>query len=387
MRLLFLILTILLAANARAAEVAVIRVPPGGFKASAAVDATGALHLAYFSGPTTGGDVFYVTSRDGGATFSPPLRVNSQPGSALGGSSARGPHLALGRERRVHLLWPGSTTAQPRGPLNPAQKRDSPHNGTPLLYTRLDDAHRAFAPQQNLLRRTTALDGDSSLAADGQGRVYAVWHALPADGSATGEAGRTVWLARSDDDGATFAEETNVLPEPTGACGCCGLTASAAADGRLAILYRVAIESTHRGERLLLSRDRGATFTATQLDDWKLMTCPMSTGALVPARGGFLGAWENAGRISLSPLPVQSAGSVSGSGANRKHPALAVNSHGETLLAWTENISFGRGGDVAWQRYDAQGKPLGEPGHAASLPAHGNLAAVAFADGRFAVIY
>ena len=121
--------------------------------------------------------------------------------------------------------------------------------------------------------------------------------------------------------------------------------------------------------------------------EWTLKMCPMSTGALVPARGGFLGAWENAGRIVISPLPIPSAGGVSGSGANRKHPALASNSRGEALLAWTENIRFGRGGDVAWQRYDAQGKPLGEPGRAPGLPAHGNVAAVAFADGTFAVIY
>ena len=382
-----LILAFFLAAGAHAAEVSILRVPPGGFKASATVDAAGTLHLAYFSGEPAGGNVFYVTSRDGGATFSPPLRVNSQPGSALGGSSARGPHLALGREGRVHVLWPGSTTAEPRAPLNPFMERHNKYNGTPLLYSHLDGPHHDFAPQRNLMHRTAALDGDSSLAADGQGRVYAIWHAIPADGSAQGEAGRAVWLARSDDDGATFAEETNILPEPTGACGCCGLTASASADGSVAILYRVAIESTHRGERLLLSRDRGATFTATQLDEWNLRMCPMSTGALLPARGGFLGAWENAGRISFGALPPSPTEREPGSGANRKHPALALNSKGETLLAWVENISFGRGGDVGWQRYDAQGKPLGEPGHAAGLPGHGNVAAVAFADGRFAVIY
>lgn len=387
MRLSYFALTLFAAASAVAAEVSVVRVPHGGFKAAAAVDSAGTLHLAYFSGPVAGGDVFYVTSRDGGATFSPPLRVNSQPGAAAGGSSARGPHLALGHGGRVHVLYPGSAQAQPRAPLNPFMDRKNRYNGSPLLYSRLDDTQVAFGPQQNLMRRTAALDGDSSLAADGEGRVYAVWHAIPADGSANGEAGRAVWLARSDDDGATFSQEKNILPEPTGACACCGLTASAAKDGSVAILYRVAIENTHRGERLLLSRDRGATFTATQLDEWKLSACPMSTGALLPARGGFLGAWENAGRISISPLPPPSAGDLSGSGANRKHPSLAVDSHGETLLAWVENIGFGRGGDVAWQRYDAQGRPLGEIGHASGLPGHGNVAAAALADGKFAVIY
>src|SRR4051812_608886 len=117
MRLLLLAIAILLAASAPAADVNVVRVPSGGFKASAAVDSAGTLHLVNFSGSTSGGDLFYVTSRDAGASFSPPLSVNSQTGSALGASSARGPHLALGREGRVHVLWPGSAKAQPRGPL------------------------------------------------------------------------------------------------------------------------------------------------------------------------------------------------------------------------------------------------------------------------------
>lgn len=368
----------------RAAEVSVVRVPDGGFKASAAVDAAGALHLVYFKGEPSGGDAFYVTSRDGGASFSKPLRVNSQPASVLGASSARGPHLALGKEGRVHVLWPGSSKAQPRAPLNPAMPTSSPYNGTPLLYARLDGA--TFTPQRNLMRRTTALDGDSAIAADSTGRVYVAWHAIKPDGSARGESDRAVWLARSSDGGATFDEETNVLPEATGVCACCALAMSAAPDGRVAILYRVATAQTHRGMRLLQSRDRGETFTASQLDDWEIAMCPMSTAALLPVRDGFLGAWENAGRISLAALPASTSSPLDG-GKNCKHPALATNSSGERLLAWTENTSFGRGGDVAWQLFDTAGRPLGDRGRATGLPGHGSVAAVAFPDGRFAVIF
>ncbi|MEQ1932042.1 MAG: HipA domain-containing protein, partial [Parvularculaceae bacterium] len=48
--------------------------------------------------------------------------------------------------------------------------------------------------------------------------------------------------------------------------------------------YRVATAQTHRGMRLLLSRDRGATFTGKQLDEWQIAMCPMSTAALLSAR-------------------------------------------------------------------------------------------------------
>ncbi len=355
--------------SAASAEVAVVRVPDGGFKASALVDAEGTLHLVYFKGEPSGGDAYYATSHDGGATFAKAVRVNSQPGSVLGGSSARGPHLALGREGRAHVLWPGAREAQPPGAL---------------FYARLDGA--AFTPQRNLMRRTTALDGDSAIATDRQGRVYVAWHAVAPGTSPRSEADRAVWLARSEDDGATFAEEANILPEQTGVCACCALAMNAAPDGSLAILYRVATERTHRGMRLLLSRDRGVTFTGRQLDEWQIAMCPMSTAALLPARAGFLGAWENAGAIRFATFPGDSI-PAPGAGPNRKHPSLAVNARGETLLAWSEGTSFARGGDVAWQVFDAKSHPLGEPGHARGLPANGNPAAVALPDGRFLVIY
>lgn len=375
---------LLSAALLPAAEVRIVRVPDGGFKASAAVDPAGTLHLVFFKGEPSGGDAFYTSSRDGGATFGKAIRVNSQPGSVLGVSSARGPHLALGCGGRIHILWPGSRTAQPRGPLNPALPADSPFNGTPLLYARLEGP--VFTPQRNLLRRTTALDGDSAIAADRNGRVFAAWHALSADGSARDEAGRAIWLARSEDDGATFTDETDILPERTGVCACCALALNTSADGRIAILYRTATERTHRGMRLLVSEGRGTSFTARQLDDWQLALCPMSTAALLPARDGFIGAWETAGAIRFAAFPAPPA-EIPGPGAGRKHPALAVNARGELLLAWSERTGFGRGGELAWRCFDAKGKPLLVEGRTGDFPAHGSAAAVAFPDGRFAVIY
>ena len=44
----------------------------------------GVVHLLCFTGDAAGGDLSYVFSRDYGRTFSTPLRVNSQPGAAMG---------------------------------------------------------------------------------------------------------------------------------------------------------------------------------------------------------------------------------------------------------------------------------------------------------------
>jgi hypothetical protein len=372
--------------SAAADDVVVRRVPNGGIKASAAVDASGLLHLVYFRGSPQAGDAFYVTSQIGGETYSQPIRVNSEPGAVLGASSARGPHMALGRDGKVHVLWAGSSTAKPRGPLNPAMAADSPYNGTPLLYARLDSGARAFTVAKNLMTRTTALDGDSSIAGDSEGHVYVAWHAQLPGGK--GEEDRRVWLARSDDDGNTFADETDILPEPTGACACCGLTITVGTQGSVAILYRVADAKIHRGMRLLLSRDGGRKFTATSLDDWEIAMCPMSTAALLPPTdSGLFGAWENQGRIFLASMPTGAPIEIGPRNASRKHPSLARNSRGEYLAAWTEGISFGKGGNVGWQRFDSNGKPMGSLGRAEGLPGNGNVAAVALADDTFAVVF
>src|SRR5262249_17764329 len=79
---------------ARHAEVALHRCPNGGIQPEAAIDSRGVLHPLYFPGEPAGGDLFYVRSTDFGATFSPAVRVNSQPGSAIATGTIRGGQLA-----------------------------------------------------------------------------------------------------------------------------------------------------------------------------------------------------------------------------------------------------------------------------------------------------
>jgi hypothetical protein len=234
------------------------------------------------------------------------------------------------------------------------------------------------------MSKTFALDGDSSLAADQTGNVYVVWHAQTSGGKA--EKDRGIWIARSTDGGVNFSEEKNVLPESTGVCPCCGVTAQAGENGSVAILYRAATETVNRGMRLLHSANRGESFKLTPLDEWKLSMCPMSTASLIGTSDGFLGAWENNGRLGFGRL-LGSPSEQLGGNAPRKHPTLAMNKKGETLLAWAEGIGFGKGGSVGWQSFDADGKAIGAPGHADGLPGHGNVAAVALSDGTFVVIY
>ena len=79
-------LCLLIASLVHAAEskkIAVLRTPNAGIQPQAATDSQGAVHLIYYKGDAGGGDVFYVRREANADSFSKPIPVNSQPGSAI----------------------------------------------------------------------------------------------------------------------------------------------------------------------------------------------------------------------------------------------------------------------------------------------------------------
>src|SRR4051794_10144497 len=158
--------------------VALVRVPQGGIQPEATVDAHGTLHLLYFAGEARGGNLFYARSTDYGRTFSTPIRVNGQEGSAIATGTIRGGQLAVGRSGRVHVVWNGSDGASPRGLVNPASGKAE----APFLYSRSNANGTAFEPQRDLAQRSYGVDGGGFIAADETGGVFAVWDALSGSG-------------------------------------------------------------------------------------------------------------------------------------------------------------------------------------------------------------
>ncbi len=377
------------------AAVLVARVPNDGIKPSACVDGDGTLHLVYFKGPAAGGDAYYVNTKDGGTSFSAPIRVNSQDGSVLGVSSIRGPQLACGRGGIVHVVWNGSNNALPKGPLNPGMPSDSKANGAPLLYTRFDPAQQHFEPQRNLLQQSCSLDGGSAVAADANGGVNVVWHAEPKSGG--DESTRVIWMATSRDDGAHFAEERNILPGTAGVCGCCSLAVRAGTGGTIAILARAANEGGgQRPMNLLLSVDGGSAFIRRALDEWPLNACPMSSASIATTERGFAIAWEGknkveAARFDLAAARTESKSFLSlvrtSSGKALKYPVVAVNRAGDLLFAWTIGMGWSSGGSMAWELYHPGDDTPVAKGAQDGVPASDCLAAVALPDGRFLVVY
>ncbi len=364
-----------------ARKVTVLETPGGGIQPQAAVEPDGAIGLVYFRGEPGKGDLFYARAEAGGGGFSAPVRVNSQPGSAVAMGTIRGATLAPGRGGRVHVAWNGSGGARPANPAG----------GSPMLYTRSDPRRTAFEPQRNLMRATSQLDGGGSIAADRGGNVYVGWHART-EAAPEGEQGRRFFVARSKDDGATFAPEAPALSRETGACACCGTRGLADSRGNVYFLYRAATENVGRDMTLLTSRDGGVHFGGATLHPWRLSACPMSSETLAEGPAGVTAAWETNGQVFFSridPKTLEPARPVAPpGGGDRKHPAVAVNAKGETLLAWAEGTGWQRGGALAWRVFDPTGKATRESGRVENgVPVWGLPTAVARPDGGFTIIH
>src|SRR5881628_3630679 len=373
---------------AESERVKLIRTPDGGIQPQATVDSRGVVHLIYYKGEGGGGDIFYVRQVPGQETFSKPIQVNSQPKSAMAAGTIRGAQLAVGKNARVHVAWNGhaptrhapsghassghSTDAHspeghsPAGHSPSAQASEKPAwMEAPMLYTRLNDAGTAFEPERDVIKVARGLDGGGSVAADQQGNVYVFWHA-PKPGNTNGEAGRAVFVARSTDDGKTFAPEKLATDKPTGACGCCGMKAFADRDGNVFALYRAASEKVNRDETLLISRNRGADFEIAYAHEWNVATCPMSSAFLSETKAGVLAAAETHGRVffvRVDPKTGRVSEPVSPE-TKAKHPIAICNGRDEVLLVWTEGTAWAKGGSVAWQIFDQDGNPVSEKGRA-----------------------
>ncbi|TAM81829.1 MAG: exo-alpha-sialidase [Acidobacteria bacterium] len=363
----------------RVPQIELLRTPGGGIQPQTAVDSGGVLHMIYFTGDASAGNIEYVRRAPGNSAFSKPIRVNSQPASALAVGTVRGPQMAVGADGQVDVVWFGSSKATPKGP----------DNSTPLLFSRLDASGTAFTPQRNLVQYAKGLDGGLSVAADKKSNVYVVWHAT---GTTPGEAHRRVYLARSADGGRTFAREVAVSPAALGACGCCGMRAFVDGSGALFVLYRAAAEDIHRNMTLLVSTDSGRTFRASEVSAWQLNACPMSTAYLGEGGQRVLAAWEKAGevyfdRINPATFQLSSSFAAPGQSNDRKHPAVAANSQGQVLLAWTEGTGWKKGGSLAWQLYDQSGRPLGTAGHALGVPVWGLPSIYTTPNGNFTIVY
>ncbi|MBA3845445.1 MAG: hypothetical protein H0X45_02245 [Planctomycetes bacterium] len=359
---LFLLFVVLVPSHA--SEVLVARAPGGGIQPQAAVDADGTVHLVTFTGDPAAGDLDYRTRATGAAEFSAAIPVNSVRGSGIATGTVRGAHLAIGRDGWVHVAWMGAQGATPKGP----------QDSTPMLYARLRSGDAGFEPQRNVMTWAKGLDGGGTIAADERGRVAVAWHADPLT---AGEAGRAVFVALSQDDGASFAKEIQPVTAKTGACGCCGMRAAIAADGSLYLGYRGADGGARRDFLLAALGLKGTEARVAELGSWKIPSCPMSTCAIVRTTDGMLVAWEQETGLHWTRIVKGKPAKPVLVATNAKHPSLAEAADGSVLVAWAEGAGWNKGGQLRWRIYDRQAQPRAESQQSEELPSWSMPTAVA----------
>jgi hypothetical protein len=181
------------------------------------------------------------------------------------------------------------------------------------------------------------------------------------------------------------------LARSTGAGACCGTRALADSRGVLYALYRAATGNVDRDMILLTSRDRGEHFEGVSLQPWRVTVCPMSSESLVESGTDVLAAWETKGQVSFARIDsrtLEPSRPVSPPGGNRKHPAVAANAEGETILVWAEDTGWQRGGTLAWRVFDRTGRATREGGRVErGIPVWGLATVVARPDGGFTIIH
>ena len=261
---------------------------------SVAADTTGRIALTWVASDTAGSDVWVAVSRDSGARFAPPVRVNEKRGQVASYPESR-PLVALGPAGRVLVAW--------------AARRDTMPEADDIMVRVSEDDGAHFAPAVALnsdhLDPRSTYHGFLALAASPAGEVALAWIDGRASLLAPGEdepARAQVRVAVSRDGGTSWSPDAIVASD---VCSCCRLGMQLDDSGRIAIAYRSAREDL-RDPRLALSVDHGVSFgldTLVSLDHWHLNGCPSIGPTLTLANEGGFYAWTTGSDSTADHAP------------------------------------------------------------------------------------
>lgn len=358
----------------------------GRANANVSLSASGLFVAAVWSASAPAGDtdVYAATSRDGGRTFSSPVRVNSVPGDARV-NGEQPPRLALkeraGSTPEVVVVWTTKGSA-----------------GTKLLQATSTDGGRTFTASA-LVPGSDAPGnrGWEAVGAGPGGRFFSVWldhrkMAPPQQMKMAGEhhhEGATAPAppstaaasAAAPTDGVAMAQLSQlyvtsldgvIAPKGVtgGVCYCCKTAIAAGPGNSLFLAWRHVYAGNMRDIAFAASRDGGKTFAPpvrVSEDKWQIEGCPDDGPSMVvDASGAVHIVWpsvvtEKSGPVkalfyatsrdggSFSPrrrLPTQ---------GQANHPQLAIDTAGSLAVGWDESGSGSRTLASALGRPDAAG--------------------------------
>jgi hypothetical protein len=352
-------------------DVRVVHLPDEALVPDVMTDDAGILHMVY----GLGDDALYVRSADNGRTFSAPVKVNTE-GKVTLKMGERGPKLALGKDGSIHVVWADQW---------------SPGVKVYPRYSRSLDGGRTFEPPR-ALASLFGVDG-LTVAADNEGTVVAFFHQVSPPQQEIPEAHR-LYLARSVDNGATFASEERMKIQGMDdlACSMCMMRARMTADGNVNLALRVANDNI-RDFFLLRSPRRENAFTPLRVneDRWELKTCPMCGPELTldPA-GRMLCAFMSRHRVYWSAADNGRFKLHVATPANEDdeiYPAAFGNGRGSVLLLWQVGpMAVGRQATVKWALYGGDGAFSGRQGTIGVSTSGTKATAFTGTDGAFYIV-
>jgi hypothetical protein len=305
------------------------------------------------------GDVYVAVSRDAGATFGAPVRVNQVAGEArLGGELP--PRVAIGsvadRDPEIVVLW------NARGQT------------TEIKIARSRDGGRTFSSATVL--QSSGAPGDRgwhAVAVDASGAAHTIWldhRALAArkTGAGAHEHGKMaeydgaamaqlsgLYYARVGSATESAAATTTMEGElAKGVCYCCKTAMAVTGDGSLYAAWRHVYPGNLRDIALTRSRDGGRTFSEpvrVSEDQWQLNGCPDDGPALAvdaadtihivwltviggaTPQGALFYSTTRDGQTFTPRARIPTLGSPKPS-----HPQIAIDSKGMVVIAWDEVI-------------------------------------------------
>lgn len=292
---------------------------------AAVMDDEGTIYVGWIREEGIRNNIYVVSTKDGGKTFSEKVKVNTDSDMASGMHQA--PSMAVGLKGELYVAWPAVMQGG--------------EFASEIRFTRSDDGGKTFAPTVVVNDDGLPVShGFESMTVGPDGSVYLAW----LDGRDKKQGGSSTYMARSKD-GKAF--EKNVKVDGN-SCPCCRTAITVAKDGAVYVSWRKIFEGELR--EIVVSRSAdGKSFSKSVIvgkDDWKIAGCPHRGPALGTTDNGtlyiawyteaeglpavYIGQSNDGGEtFSKTALPW-------GKGSFPDHPMMTVNKNGYPLVLWEE---------------------------------------------------
>jgi BNR repeat-like domain len=302
------------------------------------------------------GDLWYLTSSDGGDSFPARVRVNETPHDVLAHSENM-PILVLRSMRELYVAWQAHT--------------DKPEGSTLRLARSIDWGLTFSKPVP--VDPESKREGFYTMRVSPKGDIYVAW----LDGR-DHAAGAGVYVARSTDRGLSFHKSVRVASK---VCPCCRPSLAFGEGDTVYVSWRGVLPGDIRDMLVASSRDAGATWSKPSRvsdDDWRLNACPHSGDSMAVLgrrlfiawhtvrrdKGQLFLAWSDDGGKTFSP-PVNLRGAV----LDANHPRLVA--HRQMIGVVFEGRDPGK--DAGWGKRNAYYREIDAQGNLSPLTNLGHL--------------